>query len=399
MKEVVIAGYLRSAQSRSNPGKPEKDVFGKLRADDILARVVPELLDRTGVAPDGLDDFIVGSAMGVTEQWTFGGRTPVFLANLNESVPAKFIDQQCGSGMAAIHTGFMEIAAGFADCVLACGMEHMTRVPMGPVLFDKGVLSLNPALSEDEKYAGWDMPVIMNMGLTAEKLFESAGFTRKDLDEWSVRSHQRAAAAMKNGFFKDEILPVSAPQADGSVLEVDRDMNVRENASLEAMADLKPVFREDGVITPGNASPLNAGAGAMVLMSREKAEKMSIKPLARIRSIGFAGVDPTVMGRGPVPATEKALAACGLSASDVDFWEVNEAFAIVTLNFIKEMGIDPDKVNINGGAVALGHALGMTGIRITGTLSRILENENAAVGCANACVGGGQGTAVIIEKV
>ncbi|MCF8045025.1 MAG: acetyl-CoA C-acetyltransferase [Desulfarculaceae bacterium] len=399
MKEVVIAGYLRSAQSRSNPGKPEKDVFGKLRADDILARVVPELLDRTGVAPDGLDDFIVGSAMGVTEQWTFGGRTPVFLANLNESVPAKFIDQQCGSGMAAIHTGFMEIATGFADCVLATGMEHMTRVPMGPVLFDKGVLSLNPALSEDEKYTGWDMPVIMNMGLTAEKLFDAAGFTRKELDEWSVRSHQRASEALKKGFFKNEIFPVSAPQADGSLLEVDRDMNIRENASLDAMADLKPVFREDGVITPGNASPLNAGAAAMVLMTKEKAEKMGIKPLARIRSIGFAGVDPTVMGRGPVPATQKALSACGLTASDVDFWEVNEAFAVVALNFIKEMGIDPDKVNINGGAVALGHALGMTGIRITGTLARILESENAAVGCANACVGGGQGTAVIIEKV
>lgn len=399
MKEVVIAGYLRSAQSRSNPGKPEKDVFGKLRADDILARVVPELLDRTGVGPDGLDDFIVGSAMGVTEQWTFGGRTPLFLANLNESVPAKFIDQQCGSGMAAIHTGFMEIAAGFADCVLACGMEHMTRVPMGPVLFDKGVLSLNPALSEDETYAGWDMPVIMNMGLTAEKLFDATGFTRKELDEWSVRSHQRASEALKKGFFKDEIFPVSAPQANGSVLEVDRDMNVRENVSLDAMADLKPVFREDGVITPGNASPLNAGAAGMVLMSKEKAEKMGIKPLARIRSIGFAGVDPTVMGRGPLPATQKALSACGLTASDVDLWEVNEAFAVVTLNFVKEMGIDPDKVNINGGAVALGHALGMTGIRITGTLSRILESENAAVGCANACVGGGQGTAVIIEKV
>ncbi|MGM0642964.1 MAG: acetyl-CoA C-acetyltransferase [Thermodesulfobacteriota bacterium] len=399
MKEVVIAGYLRSAQSRSNPGKPEKDVFGNLRADDILARLVPQLLNGINVAPDGLDDFIVGSAMGVTEQWTFGGRTPVFLSNLNESVPAKFIDQQCGSGMAAVHTGFMEIATGFADCVLAAGMEHMTRVPMGPALFDKGVLSLNPALSEDEKYDCWDMPVIMNMGLTAEKLYESAGFTRKELDEWSVRSHQRATEALTKGFFKGEILPIEARQADGSMLTVDRDMNIRENASLKALSELKPVFRENGVITPGNASPLNAGAAAMVLMSREKAEKMGIKPLARIRSIGFAGVDPTVMGHGPVPATRKALEKCGLAASDVDIWEVNEAFAVVTLNFIREMGIDPEKVNIKGGAVALGHALGMTGIRITGTLGRILESENAAVGCANACVGGGQGTAVIIERV
>ncbi|MFO7751388.1 MAG: acetyl-CoA C-acetyltransferase [Desulfobacteraceae bacterium] len=395
MKEVVIAGYLRSAQSRSNPKNPDKDVFGTMRADEILARVVGSLLEKTGTDSRELDDFIVGSAMGVTEQWTFGGRTPLFLANISRDVPAKFIDQQCGSGMAALQTGFMEIATGFADTVLATGMEHMTRVPMGPFLFDQGVLKLHPDLSTLEKYRHWELATTMNMGLTAEKLFDQTDITREEMDQWSVRSHQLAWQAIQQGFFDGEILPITPALADKPVT---RDMNVRENASLETMAGLKPVFKKNGVITPGNSSPLNAGAGAMLLMSREAAEKKGITPLATIRSIGFAGVDPTIMGQGPVPATEMALEKAGLQPSDIDFWEINEAFAIVALNCIQHFTIDPDRVNIKGGGIALGHALGATGIRIAGTLARILEQENGRLGCANACIGGGQGTAVIIER-
>ncbi|HKK89905.1 MAG TPA: acetyl-CoA C-acetyltransferase [Desulfobacteraceae bacterium] len=395
MKEVVIAGYLRSAQSRSNPKNPDKDVFGTMRADEILARVVDNLLEKTGTDSRELDDFIVGSAMGVTEQWTFGGRTPLFLANISRDVPAKFIDQQCGSGMAALQTGFMEIATGFADTVLATGMEHMTRVPMGPSLFDQGVLKLHPDLSTLEKYRHWELATTMNMGLTAEKLFDQTDITREEMDQWSVRSHQLAWQAIQQGFFDGEIVPITPARGDKPIT---RDMNVRENASLETMGGLKPVFKKNGVITPGNASPLNAGAGAMLLMSREAAEKKGITPLATIRSIGFAGVDPTIMGQGPVPATEMALEKAGLQASDIDFWEINEAFAIVALNCIQHFTIDPDRVNIKGGGIALGHALGATGIRIAGTLARILEQENGRLGCANACIGGGQGTAVIIER-
>jgi len=399
MKEVVITGYLRSAQSRSNPRNPDKDVFGTLRADEILALIIKELFERTQTNPDQLDDFIVGSAMGVTEQWTFGGRTPLYLANLPDHVPAKFMDQQCGSGMAAIQTGFMEIATGFADTVLATGMEHMTRVPMGPTLFDQGVLKLNSDLSTLDKFSHWDMKTTMNMGLTAEKLFDQCRFTKEEMDQWSVRSHQLAAQAIHQGFFQDEILPIAAKQADGSDLTITHDMNIRENASMEALANLKPAFKKDGVITAGNSSPLNAGAAAMILMSRDTAEKKGIKPLAKISSIGFAGVDPTIMGLGPVPATKMALEKAGLKASDIDFWEINEAFAIVALNCMKEFNIPPEKVNIKGGGIAIGHALGATGIRLTGTLARILTLEKAKLGCANACVGGGQGTAIILEKI
>jgi acetyl-CoA acetyltransferase family protein len=397
MNEVVIAGYLRTAQSKSKPGDPAKDCFHKLRADDLLGRLIPELLGRVEIYPDEINDFLVGSAMGVSEQWTYGGRTPLFLANLSEKTPAKFFDQQCGSSMAAVHVGFMEIATGFADIVLACGMEHMTRVPMGPTLFEKEVISLNPRLYSETSYNHWDMEVTMNMGLTAEKLASQTSFSREDFDRWGIRSHQLASRARKEGFFEGEILPIEAEQANGTMMTVDRDQAVRERVSMDDMARLKPVFLEDGVITAGNSSPLNAGAGAMVLMSRKTAESKGIRPLAAIRSIGFAGVDPTIMGAGPVPAIQMALEKGNVQVKDMDFWEINEAFSVVVLNCIEELGIDPERVNIKGGGIAIGHPMGATGIRLVGTLARILEEKNGRYGCAAACVGGGQGVATIIE--
>lgn len=399
MNEVVIAGYLRTAQTRARPNDPERDWFHKLRADELLAKLIPELINRTGIDPLGIDDFLVGSALGVSEQWTYGGRTPVFLANLPARIPAKFLDQQCGSSMAAVHVGFMEICTGFADIVLTAGIEHMTRVPMGSTLFDQGFISLNPALTDDGRYSHWDMETSMNMGLTAEKLFAQTSFTREDLDRWGVRSHERAAAAQKAGFFAGEILPIEAPQADGTSMVVARDQAIREDVSLEGMAKLKPAFRADGVITAGNASPLNSGASAMLLMSRAVAETKGLKPLARIVSIGFAGVDPTIMGTGPVPAVRMALEKRGLGVQEIDYWEINEAFSIVALNSIRELGIDPERVNAMGGGIAIGHALGATGIRLIGTLARILAEKNGRFGCATACIGGGQGIATIIERI
>lgn len=398
MKEVVIAGYLRTAQTRSRPTDPGRDWFGGMRADDLLAKLLRALVDKSGIDGGEIDDFIVGCATGVTEQWTYGGRNPIFLANLSETIPAKFIDQQCGSAMAGLHVGFMEIAMDFADIVLIGGMEHMTRVPMGGALMEKGAIVLNDALFSDPSYQHWDMATTMNMGLTAEKLFARSDCSREEMDRWALRSHQLATAARRAGFFADEILPVDAEQADGTVMRVDRDQSVRENTTLEGLSQLKPVFKKDGVITAGVSSPLNAGATAMLLMSGETARKKGITPLAVIRSIGFAGVDPTIMGQGPVPATEKALKAAGLEAADIDYWEINEAFCVVALNCIKAFGIDPDKVNIMGGGTAIGHPLGATGLRLAGTLGRILVQKNARLGCANACVGGGQGVAVIIEN-
>jgi acetyl-CoA C-acetyltransferase len=398
MKEVVIAGYLRTAQSRSRPNDPARDWFCKMRGDELLARLLPALIERAGVDPAEIDDFLVGSAQGIGEQWSYGGRTPIFLADLPETIPAKFIDQQCGSSMAGIQVGFMEIAQEFADVVMIGGMEHMTRVPMGGPTIDRGYVAPNLSLFMDPKYQHWDMMTSMNMGLTAEKLFAQNGFSKEDLDQWGVRSHQLASRAQKEGFFEDEILPVEAEQADGSVMSVRTDQAVRDDATLEGMSDLRPAFKKDGVITAGNSSPLNAAATSMILMSKDTARKKGIRPLATIRAIGFAGVDPTIMGHGPVPASQMALEKAGLQAKDVDYWEINEAFCIVALNCIKQLGIDPERVNVMGGGTAIGHPLGATGIRLVGTLARILNHKDARYGCANACVGGGQGVATIIER-
>jgi len=397
MRDVVVAGYLRTAQSRSRPNDPARDWFHKLRADELLAKLLPEVIKRTGLKAEEIDDFVVGCSIGVNEQWAYGGRTPIWLANLPETLAAKFVDQQCGSSMAAIHVGFMEIAMGFADIVMVGGMEHMTRVPMGGMA-PKGHISLNMRLFTEPVYKHWDMVTSTNMGLTAEKLFTQREFTKEDMDRWGARSHQLASKAYQEGFFKDEILPIEAEQADGKILVVDRDQAVRDDATLEGMKDLKPSFKPDGVITPGNSSPLNAAASSMILMSKETAKKKGIESMATIRSIGFAGVDPSIMGVGPVPASRKALEKAGLQVKDIDYWEINEAFTIVVLNCIKELGIDPDRINVMGGGTAIGHALGATGIRLVGTLARILKVRNGRYGLANACVGGGQGVATIIER-
>lgn len=398
MREVVIAGYLRTAQSRSRPNDPPRDWFFKVRSDDLLARLLPEVIKKTGIKPEEVEDFIVGSAIGVTEQWSYGGRFPLFLANFPKTIPAKFVDQQCGSAMAGIHIGFMEIAMGFADIVMVGGMEHMTRVAMGSLAKPDGPISPNLRLFTDPAYKHWDMVTTMNMGFTAEKLCAQGGFSKEDMDRWGVRSHQLAYKAQQEGFFKEEILPIEAEQGDGKMMVVDKDQAVRGDTTLEGMKQLKPAFKPDGWITAGNSSPLNAAATSMILMSKEVARKKGIKPMATIRSIGFAGVDPTIMGAGPVPASKRALKSAGLQVKDIDYWEINEAFAVVPLYCIKELGLDPDRINVMGGGLAIGHPLGATGIRLTGTLARILQAKNARYGLANACVGGGQGVATIIER-
>ncbi len=394
MRDVVIAGYLRTAQSRSRPTDPARDWFAKIRSDDMLAQLLPAVLDQAGVDADEVDDFIVGCAQAVSEQFTIGGRGPLILANLSKRTAAKCIDQQCGSAMAAMQTAYMEIAMGYADTVLTGGMEHMTRVPMG----GDGAIDTNLRFYMDPSLMKWDMQNSMNMGVTAEKLADLGKIERPAMDEWGVRSHQRAAAAQEAGFFKGEILPLEVRQADGSKMVVEQDQAVRADTTIESMQSLRTPFRKDGRITAGTSSPLNAGATSVLLMSKEGAEKKGIKPLATVRSIGFAGVDPNIMGAGPVPSTKRALDAAGLKAEDIDFWEINEAFAVVALYAIQELGIDPEKVNVKGGGIAIGHPLGASGGRLVGTLARILNEEGGRYGCATMCVGGGQGVAMIIER-
>jgi acetyl-CoA acetyltransferases len=242
------------------------------------------------------------------------------------------------------------------------------------------------------------------MGLTAEKLFdlrqkEPPHITREEMDELAFRSHQNAAKALEEGFFKDEIMPVEVTLADGTKKVVDHDLSIRADTTLEKIAAVPPAFKPDGAITAGNSSPLNAAATAMILMSKEKAKEYGLDPMAKIVSMGWAGVDPSMMGLGPVPASKMALKHAGLEVKDIDFWEINEAFAVVTVNAIKELGIDPEKVNVKGGAIAIGHPLGATGTRLVGTLARILNLEGGRYGLATPCVGGGQGAATIIEKM
>ena len=401
MEEAVIVDYLRSPFSRSRPREPERDVFNSLRMDDVAGMLIKKLIERTGINPEEIDDVLTGTAFPTGEQWLYGGRHITFLAGLPFNVPAQQIDRQCASAMSAIHQGAMEIMLGYSDIVLAGGVEHMTHNPMpGPGIdASRIMIAPNPRLFSEPEYAKYDMMTSFNMGMTAEKLFSQTSFTREDMDRWALRSHQKAAKALEEGFFKGEIMPVEVTLPDGTKKVIDRDVSIRADTSMEALAQLQPSFKPDGAITPGNSSPLNAGATMMVLMSRKKAKKMGLKPLAKILSMGWAGVDPTIMGVGPIPASRKALKHAGLQVKDIDFWEINEAFCIVAMNAVKELGIDPDKVNVKGGATAIGHPLGATGTRLVGTLARILQLEGGKFGLATPCVGGGQGVATIIEKI
>ena len=400
VREAVIVDYLRSAFSRSRPRDPGRDVFNSLRMDDVAAMLVKELIKRTGIKPEEIGDVLIGTAMPMREQWLYGGRNIVFLAELPINVPGQGIDRQCASSMSTIHVGAMGIMLGYQDVVISCGIEHMTHVPMPGPGIDLSKMPSKPhqALFSDPRYKKYDYMTTMNMGLTAEKLLEHTDFTREDMDKWALRSHQKAAKALEEGFFKGEIMPIEVTLPDGTKKVIDTDLSIRGDTTLEGLAGLKPAFKPDGQITAGNSSPLNAAATAMMLMSKEKAKECGLKPLATIVSMGWAGVDPTMMGLGPVPASRHALKNAGMEVKDIDFWEINEAFCIVALNAIKELGIDPEKVNVKGGATAIGHPLGATGTRLVGTLARILKMEGGTYGLATPCIGGGQGAATIIKR-
>jgi len=400
MEEVVIVDYLRTPFSRSRPNEPERDVFNSERMVDLAARLIKAMLERKKVNPADVGDVLTGCTMQMGEQTLMGGRVVPILADMPVNVPSAGIDRVCCGGMFAMHTAAMEVMLGYSDVTVACGIEHMTHLAMDPTANPH--LGFSPTIMEPEYSMKYDLPTAISMGLTAEKLFaeckDELKLTKEDLDKWGVRSHNLAEKAIDEGYFKDELMPVEVTLADGTKRVIDSDQSIRKGANLEATAALNPSFKPDGVITPGNSSPLNAGATAILLMSRKKAKEYGLKPMARIVSMGWAGVDPSVMGKGPVPATEKALKMAGLKAKDIDFWEINEAFTIVALYAIKKLGLDPDRVNIKGGATAIGHPLAASGIRLTGTLARILAEKNARYGAATLCGGFGQGATTIIER-
>lgn len=421
MNDVWLIDYARTAFSRSRPNKPETDVFGEKRGDELLAELLQKFfagsLAEKGIKKADVNDVSVGVASGVLENWTYGGKIPLFMAGFPTSVPSFFIDRQCGSAGSGMHVGIMEIMAGYSDTFLATGFEHMTRVR------GKGI-DINPKLNDSSSifYRGdIDTASTFNMLQTAQKLYEEEvpTFIKEDLDKLGVRSHNLTVKNQEAGWFKGEIIPIEGHEKGdiSKKIMIDRDVTARKS-NLETVAALprisKPFYlkknggkegyikregTEEGVITAGNSSPLNAGATAALLMSSDEAKKRNLEPMAKVVSIGWAAVDPSVMGRGPVPATEKALKHASLKVDDIDFWEINEAFTVVALNAMDKLNIPEEKVNVMGGSTAIGHPLGSTMIRLTGTLARILKDNKARYGVATACIGGGQGIATVIENI
>jgi acetyl-CoA C-acetyltransferase len=422
LKEVWLIDYARTAFSRSRPNQPERDVFGEIRGDELLAELLIKFFDGKladkGIEKKDMDEVSIGVAAGVLENWTYGGKIPLYLAGFPSEVSSFMIDKQCGSAGAGMHTLIMEIMTGFSKCVLTTGFEHMTRVRRRGI---EPAIERYMERNSDFYHPEYDMVNATNMLQTAQRLYEEEvpRFTKEDLDKFGVRSHNLTVKNQEAGWFKGEIIPIKG-HVPGNVNEsmiVDRDIAARKS-TVEGVAGLRRISipfyleknggkkgyveregTEEGVITAGNSSPLNAGATVAVLMEGEEAKKRDLEPMARIVSIGWSGVDPRVMGRGPVPATRKALEYAGLSANDINYWEINEAFCIVTLNCMDKFNIPEEKVNVMGGSTAIGHPLGATMIRLTGTLARILKDKKAKYGVATACVGGGQGIATIIENL
>ncbi|MFC2991431.1 acetyl-CoA C-acyltransferase [Halomonas tibetensis] len=395
MRDVYLADYARSAFTRAHPRKPEVDGWADTRSDVLLAAVIDALLERGDLDGAAVEDLSIGCALPVKEQWSFGGRYPLWLAErLGErgrACASRQIDQQCGSGLAALRSTAREIQAGAIEVGIAGGVENMTRVPMGPALFKEGVLTSPAALQEVDWLA---LGVALNMGVTAERLAEAADIGREAMDAFALASHRRAAAADTEGRFNGERLMLANAAGERIV----RDANIRADTTAERLAGLDPVFQEGGRVTAGNSSPLTSGAAAALLMSEEALTRHGATPLARVVGIADCGVAPERMGAGAAAAIQRVLDQAGLGIADIDAWEINEAFAAVPLHAMGELALDPERVNVWGGALALGHPLGATGIRLAGTLARILQVKNKRYGCAAACIGGGQGIALLLES-
>ncbi len=393
LRDAYVAGYLRVPFSRSKPSQPERDVYNSIRMDQALSLLIRKLLEKTAFKPEEIGDVITGCAFQTGENWLYGGRHPVLLAGLPVSVPAMAMDRACASSMNAAAEGAMEIMTGNSDVVLAGGMEHLTHIPLA----NNPALAPNTRLLTRPEYVRYQMNVGYSMGLTAEKLAEEERFGREEMDNYSLESHVKASKAVDQGWFKGELMEMKV-EVSGEEKVIDVDQSIRKETTMEQLAALQPSFKAGGLITPGNSSPLNAGASLVALASKGKLEEHGLKPLAKVVSMGWAGVDPSVMGKGPVPASQKALARAGLKADQVDLWEINEAFAVVVLYAIRELGIDPSRINQRGGAIAIGHPLGASGARLVGTLARQLHETGKEYGVATLCVGGGQGFAVVLQR-
>lgn len=390
MREAVIVAGVRTAV-----GKAPRGTLKDTRPDDLGAYVLQELLNRTpGLNPSLIDDVIMGCAFPEGEQGMNVARNIALRAGLPTTVPAVTVNRYCSSGLQTIAMAAERIMVGSADVVIAGGIESMSMIPMGG-----NKPAPNPWLMENMPQA------YMPMGLTAEEVATRYSITREEQDAFAVQSHQRAAQAIKEGKYKDEIVPIkvkktTVDEKGKTVIEeflFDTDEGVRLDTSMEGLAKLKPAFKATGTVTAGNSSQTSDGAAAVMVMSKEKAEELGLKPLAKFITFAVAGVDPEVMGIGPKEAIPKALKQAGLKLEDIDLFEINEAFASQAVYVVKELGINPEKVNVNGGAIALGHPLGCTGSKLTVSLVNELKRRNGRYGVVSMCIGGGMGAAGIFE--
>ncbi len=373
-RSTVICAYKRSPFTFASKGG-----LAKTRPDDMAAAVIRALVAETGVKTADVEDLILGNAFPEGEQGFNLARIVAVLAGLPVSVGGITVNRWCGSSMSAIHMAAAQIAMGMGDVFICGGVESMTRVPMG------GFNPMpNPALKDTYPQ------IYMGMGETAENLSKKYGVTREEQEKFALLSQQKAARARAEGRFRDEIVPLAGISEDGCI---------RPESTLEGLAGLKPAFDAKGTVTAGTASPLTDGASAVLIASEEYAKANKLPILARILSFSSTGCDAEIMGIGPVPATQKALKRAGLSMKDIDLVELNEAFAAQSLPVVRDLGIDVNKLNLDGGAIALGHPLGASGARITGKLATLLKREGKRYGLATACIGGGQGVATVLEAV
>jgi len=391
MKEIVIASIVRTPIGSFNGGLKDRS------AVELGCIAVKEAIKRAGIEPGHVENVILGHVLQAG-QGQNTARQVLIHSGIPENVPAMTVNKVCGSGLRSVSLAAQMIRAGDADVIVAGGMESMTQAPYtlnsarwGTRMGDSSIVDImiKDGLTDAFNY--------YHMGITAENVAEKWKITRDELDDFSVKSQNKAEAAIKSGRFKDEIVTVSLPQKKGDPVLFDTDEFPRFGTTIADLSKLKPAFKKDGVVTAGNASGINDGAAAAIIMSAEKAKSLGITPLARIVSYASAGVDPKLMGTGPIPACRKTLEKAGWKVSDLDLVEANEAFAAQAIAVNRELGWDTAKVNVNGGAIALGHPIGASGARILTSLVHEMKKRGAKKGIATLCIGGGQGTAIAIE--
>ncbi|MCO6042432.1 acetyl-CoA C-acyltransferase FadA [Aeoliella sp. ICT_H6.2] len=385
MPTPVVIDACRTAIGRSHA---EIGMFRDVRSDDLATAVVRALVERTGIDPAAVEDVLIGNTQQQGEQGLNMGRIVGLMADLPFETGGATINRLCGSSLQALNQAAHSIIAEAEDVHIIGGTEHMHHIPM-----DAGV-DLNPRLFKNTSKG------TLLMGVTAEFLAQSGAISRQEQDEFALASHQKASAAFESGAFNAEIIPIWGRDEAGNRVQCTRDQCVRDDASMEALAALKPAFMPGvGTVTAGNSSPLNDGASAVLVMSDQRASELGLKPMAKVLATAVVGVDPAVMGTGPVPATQKALQRAGLTLDDIDLVELNEAFAAQSIACIRALQLDESKVNVNGGAIAIGHPLGASGARIATTLLHAMQSRDAILGLATMCIGLGQGIATVFERL